>query len=473
MTPPPDIARIEAAWRQALNELGAGGGALVLVHGDRSWALAHGDAQPGRPVTADTPFHWCSCSKTVAAAVFSRLVLEGVAEWDATVRATVPEFAFADPWVGRHCTYRDLAAMRLGLGRGGIAEWGIDQRLAKGARLGRAAHMAWDAGFREGFAYSNLCYIALALAAERLAGRPYPELARDWIFAPLEMRGAVSAGFGVAAPPEAASPYLPIGGVPTPVRELTGPNSEGSARVYGSGHDALCWIRFLLEALAGSDAGPLPARSVAAMATPWALMREADPRHSPDGAPWCAYGMGLFLTTLHGRPLYRHGGGGRGWRHMLLLAPHARAGVMLMASAEHPGVEGLALEILEALAGAAPRDRRGLCTQVATEAADAAQRTARARLAAVAGPAIAPSPGRYANPLTGAVQVDADAAGLRIRFADAPDFSARLVAAEDGFHALEFDEPALARQPLDPPFLLRTSGTALETTYFGHLERIE
>jgi hypothetical protein len=61
---------------------------------------------------------------------------------------------------------------------------------------------------------------------------------------------------------------------------------------------------------------------------------------------------------------------------------------------------------------------------------------------------------------------------MRIAFADAPMFGARLIAAQDIGFQLSFDEPALSRQDLDPPFCLRVRADgALVTSYWGVLER--
>ena len=124
----------------------------------------HGQARPGEPVTRTTVAHVCSCSKTFTAAVLSLLVQEGTAGWDVRAGDVVPEFRTPCEAVNRQMTLRDLASMRIGLSRGGIAEWGMRQDVPKRERLARARHMELSAGFRDRFSYSNLCYIALALA---------------------------------------------------------------------------------------------------------------------------------------------------------------------------------------------------------------------------------------------------------------------------------------------------------------------
>lgn len=472
---PPDLDRLQQHFVSGLAAAMAGGGAAAVVSPRGEHLIVHGHATTAEPVTPATLFHVCSCSKTFTAAVMSLLVQEGTADWETRVADLVPEFRTRDEAVNRGMTLRDLAAMRIGLSRAGIAEWGMRQDLPKASRLARARHMALAAGFRERFSYSNLCYIALALAAERVSGRPFPQLLRE-LTAPLGMHETVSAGFGVE-PRASAAPHLPVDGRPSAVRDLTGPNSEGSARIHLSGGDALRWLRFLLAGLAGSDAGPLRSARLAEMAEPAASIPEPEGRLAPEGGR-CAYGMGFYLATFLGQRLLRHGGGGRGWRHAMALLPDSGTGVFLMASAESPRVEGLALELLEIAHGRSPRDWQGKSADEAAAAARREQEAIDTRFP-LHGPEtpLAITAGVYAHPVTGRVHVEAGKDTARIVFEDAPDFDAVLEPCGGAVYRFRFAEPALAEQPLDPPFRLRVEGTGreqvLRTTWFDDLERAE
>jgi CubicO group peptidase (beta-lactamase class C family) len=458
--------------RQGLAEGQIGAGAAIMVKGDRVWTLLKGEARPGRPVTSTTPFHICSCSKTFTAATFARLVQEGIAEWDMLVRDVVPEFLPPDAPFAALCTFRDLAAMRTGLGRAGVAEWGIRQDIPASERLAFGRHIGLSAPFRDRFSYSNLSYIALALAGERLAGRPYAELVRGLVLDPLGMSQTMSAGQSRTAPADAAEPQMPSRGRMGGVRELTGPNSEGSARIYMPATDAAVWLRSLLSSLRGSDDDPL-AGVVQDMARPWAPAPTADRRHAPEGDGRAAYGMGLALSRLRESPLLRHGGGGRGWRHAMALAPDQDAGVMVMAATEAPEIEGLALELLETLAWGDARNWRPVFREAAERAAQA-ERTL-IETGFPVGPDVTSSlrPGRYANPASGLVRIEPAASGLRMVPEEAPDLAASLKPVGPDILELAFEEPALSPQPLDPPFRLRATTEegrpVLRSTYFGVL----
>lgn len=458
--------------RQGLFEIGAGASAAVLVSGDRIRIVTGGEDGVGGPVSPTTPFHICSCSKTFTAATFARLVQEGVAGWDDPVRDIVPEFLPLDAHFAGQCTFRDLAAMRLGLGRAGIAEWGFRQDMARSERLKHGRHIERVRSFRDGFSYSNLCYIALGLAAERLSGRPYADLVRDLVCNPLGMTRTASIAEGV--PADAATPQMPVMGRMVEVRELTGPNSEGSARIHMSADDAAIWIRFLVSALRAEDDAPL-STAVRDMARPWSAVAPADIRQAPDGDGQAAYGMGLAISRLRGEPLLRHGGGGRGWRHALALAPDRDVGVMVMAAAETPAVEGLALELLETVAWGDSRDWRGSYEDAATRAAAMDRAAIDAEYPACPAPASSLQPGLYANAASGTVRIETGASGLRLVPERAPDLTAGLRQVGPEVFDLDFDEPALHPQPLDLPFRLRVTSEdgrpVLDTTYFGQLRR--
>lgn len=469
----PGLERLRQHLVAGLSTAQAGGGAAAVITPHGGQVVVHGSAAPGEAITPATAFHVCSCSKTFTAAVLSLLVQDGAAGWDLRVADVVPEFRTADEAVNRQMTLRDLASMRIGLSRAGIAEWGMRQDAAKSDRLARARHMELSARFRDRFSYSNLCYVALSLAAERLSGQSFPELVGE-LTAPLGMQATVSAGFGVE-PPAGASPHLPLDGRPMPVRELTGPNSEGSARIHLDGNDALRWLRFLVDGLAGSDAGPLRAAALAKMAAPAAAVAEPDRRLAPEGGA-CTYGMGFYAAAFLGRRLLRHGGGGRGWRHAMALLPDAGTGVFLMASAESPRIEGLALELLEIANGREPRDWQGEFERAAKDTARGGQEAADALVPRDRRtPPVAVASGVYEHPVTGRAHVRAGDGEAGIAFDDAPDFNAILEPWGGAGYRFRFAEPALREQPLDPPFRLRVEGSGraqvLRTTWFGDLRR--
>lgn len=462
---------LDDAWRESLTQVLHGGAALAALDGRRSY-IATSQGASGHPIDQSTSFHICSCSKMFVAAAFSRLVEDGAASWEEPAARIVPEFSLEDEALTQRVTFRDLAAMRVGLTREGVAEWGIRQELPKQVRLARARHMHLSGRFRSDFSYSNLCYIALGLAAERLSRRSLDALMREVVFEPADMKGALSSGFGSPPPADRAEPHLPIDGSARRVAELTGPNSEGSARVYLCARDAVKWMNWLIGAGAKSDGRG--ARALATIMTPQIPIDPADLRQAPEGGK-AAYGMGLVITNFAGTQLFSHGGGGRGWRHMIAILPERRLGVTLMVAAESPRIDGIALDLLDKMAGLPSRHWADRFAEHALGMAKASQEKTNQVFprGGKGDQAIDDMLGDYSNPVTGPVRVCREHGDIRLQLEDAPVFDGRLTPLGGNVHAIDFDEPALAAQPLDPLFRVKfaRNGDAgvMHTSYFGDL----
>lgn len=456
---------VESGFRHGMRSIIHGGAALAVVSGPDAAALIEPSASADVPhFGVDSPFHLCSLAKPVLASVATLLEATGLLSWTMPVQDLVPEFLL--PGRTGTCTLHQLAAMQTGLSRIGIAEWGIDQLRPKAERVGRARHMTTIAAPGTDFSYSNLGYVALGLAMERLTGETLDRLARTYIFDPMSMRTAWFAGFGTSDRPIVQRPSIPVDGRAKSVGDLTGPNSEGSARLCMSATDGVRWIEGLLRALRRSSESPL-----VSMSSQWTPIRNPDPRISPEGSPDSYYGRGLIVTRHGDTRLLHHGGGGRGWRHHLLLAPDRAAGVLLMASAECPRVTGLAFDLLDLLLDRPPRR----WIDVLEHEARAVAARDSARVDRAREDVRAPECGIYWNALTGRVTVRRSRLGLEFVPADAPALSGILQQVHEHHCRLVFDDPAMARQPLDPEYRVTMHGAGvksmLRADYFGDLAR--
>jgi CubicO group peptidase (beta-lactamase class C family) len=71
-------------------------------------AIKPRDINSGAPVTSDTVFPICSVTKSFATTALALLVDEGRLDWDAPVRAVLPEFRPRDPVATEQASLRDL-----------------------------------------------------------------------------------------------------------------------------------------------------------------------------------------------------------------------------------------------------------------------------------------------------------------------------------------------------------------------------
>jgi CubicO group peptidase (beta-lactamase class C family) len=465
------LSQIEDLLHEGADSFVHGGLALVALAGaEATIIIVPPSARSGCRTPDDTtPFHVCSLSKHFVAAAALQLADEGLLDLHGPCGGLLPEFLPGG--AEGSCTLKTLMTMRTGLGREGVAEWGFDQRRPKTERLARARFMPLIRQPETGFTYSNLGYIALGLALERTTGRSINELLESMFFAPLGLRESFSAGFGVRVPDGAHAPAIDVGGSPVSVEDLTGPNSEGSARVHLSPRDALAWLGHLAERL---NEGP-GRTGLSGLGHPHTAI-------APDDMPLCppadssAYGCGLFMSDSRGTRLLHHGGAGRGWRHQMLIVPEERCGLMLMASTESARLVGLSWDLLSVLR------RRPTTRWIDILEAEAHGRAERDRST---GPrtvdhqhdqtVAALSPGMYSNPVTGTVEIRESPRGWLFLPHDAPALAAVVHETGGRHHRLVFEHPAMARQPLDPEYRLsvvrKDDAEALDVTYFGELVR--
>lgn len=249
--------------------------ALVAGVTDRQrlWAVgATGMRRLGdsTPVTTSDPFHIGSVVKGMTANVISLLVERGLLEWTTTVGEILPGSSAMHPQM-RVAIVASLVSHRSGLAgySTSAADWEpftgwsgapFEQR-ARFAAYVLASPPAVPPG--EGL-YSNAAYTVLAAMAERVADRPWEDLLRSIVLAPL---GMDSAGFGW---PVYAMPEAPIGhlegddGFEVAEQELTEPPNPllaPAGDMYMTVTDLATFARADLNSLAGerTAVGSVPA----------------------------------------------------------------------------------------------------------------------------------------------------------------------------------------------------------------------
>ena len=158
------------------------------------------------PVTDGDRWHVGSCGKSMTAALVARLVERGTTAWD----ATLPEL-FGDLGGGMHPAWRQVTLSQVLLHRAGLPAnlsrrellaAQTDSRPVTEQRGAVAAGVLTRPPRRPGrFRYSNLGYIVVGAAVERLTGRSYEAALSDQVLHPL---GITSAGFGA---PDGADPW--------------------------------------------------------------------------------------------------------------------------------------------------------------------------------------------------------------------------------------------------------------------------
>lgn len=150
------------------------------------------------PVTLDDPWHIGSCGKSFTAALYARLVERGDAEWGARLPDLFPDLAGAVDSGWGDITIDDVFVSQAGLPsnlgrREMVAAW-RDTRPLREQRTKVAAAALRRPPHRPGrFLYSNLGYIVIGAAIERITDDAFESSLTTHVLEPL---GITSGGFG-------------------------------------------------------------------------------------------------------------------------------------------------------------------------------------------------------------------------------------------------------------------------------------
>lgn len=277
----------------------------------------------GDVATSGHAWHIGSCGKSMTAALYGRLVEQGLARWGAPLSELFADVDSIDPGWGA-VTIDDLllhrARVPANLSRRALEASQLDGRPLPLQRTEIAARtFANPPRTRGRYRYSNLGYIVAGAAIERIAGVPYEAALRAQV---LDPSGVTTAAFG--APPDVwghggrLRVASLIAGRGAPVDPATSradnPPVMGPA---GRLHITLAdWARWLRTFLDGVD-GPLSPDTVS---------------HLIAVAPGLDQAMGWAPAHRLGRASIGQQGSNGNWSATALLDEHRTRGALVVAN---------------------------------------------------------------------------------------------------------------------------------------------
>lgn len=187
------------------------GTAISSAEGTRHLVVGTTSTAGGDLVTEQDAWHLGSCTKSLTAAVYARLVETGRATWTATVAELVPDVMPHPAWAER--SVAELFWCRAGVAANLPSEqvdgWHADRRtLPEQRTTATAAALAVPPLNPGRFVYSNLGYVVAGAAIDRIAGSWEGALRSEL----LEPAG-VTCGFGPPARILGHRPKWRIGGL--------------------------------------------------------------------------------------------------------------------------------------------------------------------------------------------------------------------------------------------------------------------
>lgn len=320
---------------------------LVAIDGQVAGVAAVGSRRLGAPegVTVDDLWHLGSCTKAMTATLIGRLVERELLRLDTTLGEVYPDVEMDPAW--RSVTVEQLLCHRAGapagLERDGL--WGrlfTDQETPlpslRRTVVEHVTAVSPAPAPGTGFLYSNPGYTLAGAVAEQVTGRPYEDLLREEVFAPL---GMTRAGFG--APPGDAAPRghrRDWRGVTVMEPDAFASDNPPTIAPAGTVHAPLeDWARFALAHLRGArgeDGLLLRAETFKAL-------------HAPRGDERYALGWGSVERDWAGGRVLTHSGSNTMWFATVVVAPDAGVVALVVTNAGDPAAASACTDGVKAL----------------------------------------------------------------------------------------------------------------------------
>ena len=326
---------------QAVRDWRVPGLAIVVVKDDSVLFIkGYGVRELGKPdpVTVHTRFGNMSTTKAFTAMLVAMLADSGKLSFDDPVTKFEPGVQFADPYVTREITVRDLLTHRVGFGDPDYL-WGTSG-LDFPAITRRLRLVPPSTSFRSRFQYNNVTYALAGDVAAKAAGTSWQSLIRSRIYGPLGMTESYpdAASLKAANVSDVSSPH---GIVHDTVRvlpaSLAGIDDIAPAgAAFSTATDMAKWLRFLLDSGRVAGRRLVSAQNFVQLFRPQqAIGQPQYPAAKLAGYHFQAYGMGWFLQDYRGEFIAYHTGSIEGRSAIVGLIPDRRLGMAVFTNLDH------------------------------------------------------------------------------------------------------------------------------------------
>ena len=330
--------------------------AAVVQDGEFVWSAGFGmaDLENSVPATSQTLYRLASISKSITATAAMELWEQGKLDLDSPVQKYCPAFP-QKPWL---ITTRQLLGHLAGIRYYRVPEIPYSESQSD-PEVGNTRHFenGIEAGLkffaddpldaRPGthFNYSTQGYTLVGCAIEGASGNAYADYVRDHVLVPAGMVQTRTDDRFAIIPLRARFYSKDKSGAVVNAEFL-----DSSYKVPGGG-----WL----------SSAPDMARFEAAILTDRLVKRATrdimwTPQMPSDGLGRMVYGLGWQRGTTHGVGDVGHGGSQQGTSTMMLIAPDARAGVVVLINSDAAGASELASQLLEIVLGLPPGEHKGI-----------------------------------------------------------------------------------------------------------------
>ncbi|MEO8108617.1 MAG: serine hydrolase [Ginsengibacter sp.] len=286
-------------------------------------------------VDENTLFGIASNSKAFTVAALGMLIDDGKLKWDDKVTDYVPEFRMYNPYVTEEFTIRDLLTHRsgLGLGAGDLMFWPDSSDFTKADMIHNLRYLKQASSFRTKFDYDNNLYMVAGEVVARISGVSWEDFIQKRILDPLNMSSSAPSYKLLRNKSNVIDPHAPVDGVVKVIRRDWNEAADAAGGIYSNLTDVCKWIIMQMNnGKYGKDSTKqlFSADVHEEMWTPQTII----PVHgeSPYNTHFASYGLGWFLSDVHGYKQATHTGGLAGIVTQITLIPELHLGIIVFTN---------------------------------------------------------------------------------------------------------------------------------------------
>ena len=285
------------------------------------------DMENGLPADEKTLYMIGSCSKAFTATLCMKLQDEGLLNIDRPIREYCDDVRFYDDFASREVTLRDLLSHRTGMPRHEFSWYRTPY--TREEMVHNFRYLEPNHELRDAYQYCNGTFVMAGYICERVTGKTWEELVREYIFEPLHMDRTYVYLDDMEEDEDHSLPYQKYKKIPyyrTPVEN----REKGIGAPYGPAgsiiscaEDMLKWVNFHLH----NNEKILKESSFRDLHQPQKLLGIPYP-FAMGNSSFDSYGFGWHSSMYYGHKFLDHTGGIDGYVAYTAFVPDLDLGVV-------------------------------------------------------------------------------------------------------------------------------------------------
>ena len=312
--------------------------ALGIVYNDQliySKGYGYRDVDRKLPVQPNTLFAIASNTKLFTSTAAVMLQEEGKLNLDKPVKTYMPSLVFNNDNLNTNVTMRDMLSHRTGLVGFDFLWEGTD--FTRNEAVTKISFMKPALGFRQGYIYNNMMYVASGVVMEKVALKSWEDIIREKLLNPLQMTSTVFSNDDMEKGGNYATTYFEKDSTHNLgiKRFITQTNAVGPAgSIKSSVEDMSHWMIAQLNKGMYAGRRVISENAINETMLPNTIVEKVS---KYDELSIGLYGLGRVLKTYKGIKIATHTGSIDGFYSNLTLIPGSKIGIFMVHNSETGG----------------------------------------------------------------------------------------------------------------------------------------